>query len=92
MQVLEEEKDVIKAGGTKSEEGRRTGSKATHWEATTPTSYCNGPDRGERKGQAANRPGKGMQGGPPCPAAFLLVSHTIFTRQLGALLGNLLSK
>lgn len=92
MKALEEERDVIRARGIKLEEGRRTGSKATPWEAPTPTSYCNSPGREERKGQAANRPGKGMQAGPPCPAAFLLVSHAIFTRQLEALLGNLLLK
>lgn len=64
MKALEEERDVIRARGIKLEEGRRTGSKATPWEAPTPTSYCNSPGREERKGQAANRPGKGMQAGP----------------------------
>lgn len=41
---------------------------------------------------AANRPAKGIQGRPLGPAASLLESQAVFTRQLEALLANLISK
>lgn len=83
---------MIRAGGIKEWKGRRTNHREMSWEAVTLTGYCNHPSREEETGrcETADRPAKGIRDRPLWPAPFLLESQAIFTRQLEALLDNLI--
>ena len=85
---------MIRARRIKLGEERRTGGRETSREPTAWAGYCNGAGGEEGTGgsPAANRPAEGIQGRPLCLVASLLESQAVFTRQLEALLANLISK
>lgn len=91
---MKEERDVIRAGRIKFKKGTRTDHRETSWEPTARTGCSNGPgaEAGTDESRCKQASKKGIQGRTLCLAVSWLDSHAVFTRQLEALLGNLISK